>query len=115
LIVEGYSTLATTDLQLLQSRARAALVRNYVIGRFGLSINLVGMVPLGAEASDPPSGDGRWDGIGLASWVRRDAFTPAAVEKTGTAKTGTAKAGTAKPDAAKAGAAKSERAAPSPP
>jgi phospholipid/cholesterol/gamma-HCH transport system substrate-binding protein len=104
LIVEGYSTLPTTDLQLLQSRARALLVRSYVIGRFGLSINLVGMVPLGADAPDAPSGDGHWDGIGLASWVRRDAFAP-----------GPEKAGTAKAGAAKAGTAKAGRAAPSSP
>jgi phospholipid/cholesterol/gamma-HCH transport system substrate-binding protein len=105
LIVEGYSTLPTTDLQLLKSRARAVAVRSYVIGRFGLSVNLVGMVPLGAEAPDSPSGDRRWDGIGLASWVRRSAFTPAAVE--------TAPGGT-KPSAKKAPVKKSERVAPGP-
>jgi phospholipid/cholesterol/gamma-HCH transport system substrate-binding protein len=81
LVVEGYSTLPTTDQQLLKSRARATLVRNYLTGRFGLNITTVGMAALGAEAPDAPAGDGRWDGIGLASWVRRDAFTPAAGEK----------------------------------
>jgi phospholipid/cholesterol/gamma-HCH transport system substrate-binding protein len=100
LIVEGYATLPTTDLQLLKSRARAATVRNYVVGRFGLSITLVGMVPLGAEAPDSPSGDRQWDGIGLASWVRRNAFTPAAVEQSG---------GAQQPGK------KTKRAAPSPP
>jgi phospholipid/cholesterol/gamma-HCH transport system substrate-binding protein len=78
LMVEGYSTLPAGDLALLKSRTRAALVRNYILGRFGLSVNLVGAVPLGADApSDCPAPDRRWDGIGLASWVRRDAFTPA--------------------------------------
>jgi phospholipid/cholesterol/gamma-HCH transport system substrate-binding protein len=76
LMVEGYSTRPSRDQQLLQSRARAAQVRNYITSRFGLSLNVVGTVPLGAEAPDAPSGEGHWDGIGLACWVRRDAFTP---------------------------------------
>jgi phospholipid/cholesterol/gamma-HCH transport system substrate-binding protein len=83
LMVEGYSPMPTSDLALLQSRARAALVRDYIVGRFGLNINRVGTVPLGASATDSPSSDGNWDGVGLALWVRRDAFTPApGVEKT---------------------------------
>ena len=79
LMVEGYSTKPTRDAQLLQSRKRSALVRDYITSRFSLSINGVGAVSLGAEAPDAPSGDKQWDGIGLACWVRRDAFTP--VEK----------------------------------
>jgi phospholipid/cholesterol/gamma-HCH transport system substrate-binding protein len=91
LVIEGYSTLPTSDLQLLRSRERGALVRNYVIGRFSLAPNAVGAVPLGADAPDSPSGDHHWDGIGLALWVRRDAFAPApgvekAAEKNGARK-----------------------------
>jgi phospholipid/cholesterol/gamma-HCH transport system substrate-binding protein len=77
LMVEGYSTLPAPDLALLQSRARAATVRSYIIGRFGLRGTMVGAVSLGADAPDSPSNDGRWDGVGLALWVRRHAFAPA--------------------------------------
>ncbi len=77
LVVEGYSTLATSDQQLLQSRARAALVRDYVTGRFSRNPNTVGTVPLGADAIDSPSGNQQWDGIALTLWVPRKAFAPA--------------------------------------
>jgi phospholipid/cholesterol/gamma-HCH transport system substrate-binding protein len=76
LVVEGYSTRPTSDQQLLQSRARASLVRDYVTGRFSRNPNTVGTAPLGADAIDSPSGNQQWDGIALTLWVPRKAFAP---------------------------------------
>jgi phospholipid/cholesterol/gamma-HCH transport system substrate-binding protein len=74
LVVEGYSALPSRDMALLQSRTRATLLRNYLMARFSIDPNVVGAVPLGAEAQDSPNGTHQWDGIGLALWVRRSAF-----------------------------------------
>ncbi len=91
LVVEGYSTLPTSDLQLLQSRARSSLVRDYVTGRFSRNPNTVGTVPLGADAIDSPSGNQQWDGIALTLWVPRKAFAapPPATVTAGTHKPAT--------------------------
>lgn len=68
LVIEGYAQEPTNDGRYLVSRARAQLVRDYVVGKFGLDPNYVGVMPLGAEASSSPAGD-RWDGVALAMYV----------------------------------------------
>jgi phospholipid/cholesterol/gamma-HCH transport system substrate-binding protein len=65
LIVEGYSQLATREDQYLQSRARAAVARDYLIGRFHLDPEAIGMMPLGSDSPGSPDGQ-PWDGIALA-------------------------------------------------
>ncbi len=65
LIVEGYSQLATADQQFIQSRARAAVAREYLIGRFHLEPQAVGLMPLGHESPGSPDGV-PWNGIALA-------------------------------------------------
>jgi phospholipid/cholesterol/gamma-HCH transport system substrate-binding protein len=64
-VVEGYAHEATNDQRFLLSRRRAQLVRDYIIGKFGLDAKVVATMPLGEEAPGSPSGD-RWDGVGLA-------------------------------------------------
>ncbi len=77
LVVEGYSTGDLGDAQYLRSRTRAMLVREYLVRRFGLNGNAVGLMPLGGQADGSPRSDGRWDGVGLALWMKRDQFLPA--------------------------------------
>jgi phospholipid/cholesterol/gamma-HCH transport system substrate-binding protein len=64
-VVEGYAHEATNDLRFLLSRRRAQLVRDYVVGKFGLDAKVVATMPMGEEAPGSPAGD-RWDGVGLA-------------------------------------------------
>ncbi len=69
LVVEGYARgEATNDARFLLSRSRAALVRDYLVGKFGLDANYVAAMPMGREAVDSPDGDS-WDGVGLAIFV----------------------------------------------
>ena len=64
-IVEGYSQPGTRDEQYLRSRARAGLVRDYIIGKFHLDPQATGAVPLASESTDSP-GTTPWDGVALA-------------------------------------------------
>jgi phospholipid/cholesterol/gamma-HCH transport system substrate-binding protein len=68
LVVEGYARQATGDERYLVSRGRAQLVRDYLVGKFGLDANYVATMPLGADAVDSPEGD-TWDGVALALFV----------------------------------------------
>ena len=64
-IVEGYSQRGTRDEQYLRSRARAAIVRDHLIGKFHLDPQATGAVPLSGESTDSP-GKAPWDGVALA-------------------------------------------------
>jgi phospholipid/cholesterol/gamma-HCH transport system substrate-binding protein len=49
-IVEGYATAGTLDEQFLCSRERATKVRDYLVKKFTLSPDYVGVMPMGAVA-----------------------------------------------------------------
>jgi phospholipid/cholesterol/gamma-HCH transport system substrate-binding protein len=69
LVVEGYARPpATRDERFLLSRTRGNLVRDYLVGKFGLDPNYVGTMPMGSEAIDSPAGR-EWDGVALAMFV----------------------------------------------
>jgi phospholipid/cholesterol/gamma-HCH transport system substrate-binding protein len=70
LVVEGYAPEGTGDARYLLSRARAQLVRDYIVGKFGLDPNAVAIMPMGGEAQGSPNGD-RWDGVALALFAPR--------------------------------------------
>jgi phospholipid/cholesterol/gamma-HCH transport system substrate-binding protein len=69
-VVEGYAEEPTGDARFLLSRARAELVRDYVVSKYGLDPNYVTTMPMGARATGSPAGD-RWDGVALAMFVSR--------------------------------------------
>lgn len=69
-VVEGYAQEGTGDERYLVSRARAQLVRDYIVGKFGLDPKAVATMPMGNEVSGSPDGD-RWDGVALALFVAR--------------------------------------------
>jgi phospholipid/cholesterol/gamma-HCH transport system substrate-binding protein len=75
LVVEGYAQQVTDDRRFLLSRARAELVRDYIIGRYGVDPKVIVALPMGAKAADSPSGD-TWDGIGLALFVPTASLRP---------------------------------------
>jgi phospholipid/cholesterol/gamma-HCH transport system substrate-binding protein len=72
-VVEGYAQEATGDQRFLLSRARAKLVRDYLVSRFGLDPNHVTTMAMGDEADGSPSGN-RWDGVALALFVATSAM-----------------------------------------
>lgn len=72
-VVEGYVQLPTGDERFLVCRRRAQLVRDYLVGKFGLDPNFVATMPIGAEAAGSPNGD-RWDGVALALFVATSAM-----------------------------------------
>jgi phospholipid/cholesterol/gamma-HCH transport system substrate-binding protein len=72
-VVEGYALDATGDVRYLNSRARAQLVRDYVVGKFKLDANYVAIMPMGSEAPGSPSGQ-HWNGVALAMFVEPSAF-----------------------------------------
>lgn len=67
-VVEGYASELTADERFLLSRWRAQLVRDYIVGKFGLDPNYVAVMPMGSDASGSPDGD-RWEGVALALFV----------------------------------------------
>lgn len=71
LIVEGYAQQGTRDEEYLRSRARAVMVRNYLIGKFHLDPQAAGLMPLGAQSEGSPDGQ-PWDGVALAVFMDRD-------------------------------------------
>jgi outer membrane protein OmpA-like peptidoglycan-associated protein len=64
-VVEGYAHEATNEQRFLLSRRRAELVRDYVVGKYGLDPKVVATMPMGEEAPGSPGGN-RWDGVALA-------------------------------------------------
>ena len=51
-IVEGYAASGTVDEQYLRSRDRAAKVRDYLVKRFTLSPEYIGIMPMGAAGEN---------------------------------------------------------------
>ena len=65
LIIEGYSRDGSRDESFRTSRARAAVVRDYLIARYGLEPERVALMPLGTTAIEKPPLD-TWTGEGIA-------------------------------------------------
>lgn len=72
-VVEGYADAVTADERFLVSRRRAQLVRDYLVGRFGLDTQLVAVMAMGNEAEGAPEAD-VWNGIALAMFVPTSAL-----------------------------------------
>ena len=67
-VVEGYAEELTANERFLLSRSRAQLVRDYIVGKFGLDPNYVAVMPMGSEAPESPDGS-KWSGVALALFV----------------------------------------------
>jgi len=74
-VVEGYAQQPTADRRFLLSRSRAGLVRDYIIQRYGVDPKVIVAMPMGAKATDSPSGN-TWDGIGLTLFVPTASLQP---------------------------------------
>src|SRR6185295_12569390 len=51
IIIEGYAGTGSSDEQFLRSRERAVRVREYLMKRFSLSAEYIGVMPMGAVRS----------------------------------------------------------------
>ena len=74
-IVEGYAQLGTLDEQYLRSRARASIVRDYLLGKFQLDPQATGAMPLSADSTGSP-GNVPWDGVAVAVILPKSALAP---------------------------------------
>lgn len=70
-VFEGYARGATRAEEFLLSRRRAEMVRDYVVGKFGLEARFVTTMAMGPEAAGSPEGD-VWEGVALAAFPERD-------------------------------------------
>lgn len=70
IVVEGYSTSGTEGERYRQGREWAGMVRQYLIGRFGLMPQSTGYIALD-QAKGSPSGN-RWDGVAITLFLDRD-------------------------------------------
>ncbi|MPY90786.1 MAG: MCE family protein [Luteitalea sp.] len=73
LIVEGYALEGAPDVRFLRSETRAEIVRDYLQRRYRRPAALTGIMPMGSEGDNSPRGDGQWDGVALAIFVRGSA------------------------------------------
>jgi phospholipid/cholesterol/gamma-HCH transport system substrate-binding protein len=72
-VIEGYALDATGDARYLNSRTRAQVVRDYILGKFKLDPNYLAIMPMGSDAPGSPSG-GEWSGVALAMFVEPSAM-----------------------------------------
>ena len=72
LVVEGYATAGGPGRQFIAADARAAAVQDHLVRTFRRAAELTGTMPIGPEAADSPSGDGRWDGVALTLFADPD-------------------------------------------
>jgi phospholipid/cholesterol/gamma-HCH transport system substrate-binding protein len=68
IVVEGYATEGTLGDRYRLSRQRAGLIREYLIGHYGLLPQNTGYIALGSDARGSPSGN-EWDGVSLTLFL----------------------------------------------
>jgi phospholipid/cholesterol/gamma-HCH transport system substrate-binding protein len=68
IVIEGYATEGTLGERYRLSRQRAGIVREYLLGRYGLSPQNTGYIALGSDAQGSPSGK-EWDGVSLTMFL----------------------------------------------
>jgi phospholipid/cholesterol/gamma-HCH transport system substrate-binding protein len=73
LMIEGYAVTGTRADDFRLARERAERVRTYLIDRYELDPQTVGLMPLAGPADGSPDGS-QWDGVALALFVDREAL-----------------------------------------
>jgi len=68
IVVEGYAKAGTVGERYRLSKQRAGIVREYLIGRYGLAPQNTGSISLGSESPGSPSGE-EWDGVSLTLFL----------------------------------------------
>jgi len=70
IVVEGYATDGVNADRFRKARYRAGLVREYILGRYGLPPQATGYIALGGDAQGSPK-DGKWDGVAVTLFLDR--------------------------------------------
>jgi phospholipid/cholesterol/gamma-HCH transport system substrate-binding protein len=68
LVVEGYAMEGTAGDKYRVSRQRAGIIREYVLGKYGLAPQHTGYIALGADVEGSPEGE-EWDGVALTLFL----------------------------------------------
>jgi phospholipid/cholesterol/gamma-HCH transport system substrate-binding protein len=68
LVIEGYEQGVTADERFLNSRARAQVVKDYILSKFGWDPATTAIMPMGSEAAGSPDGKS-WDGVAITAFV----------------------------------------------
>ena len=68
IVVEGYSMEGTVGERYRLSRQRAGIVREYLMGRYGLMPQNTGYIALGSDVEGSPAGK-KWDGVSLTLFL----------------------------------------------
>ena len=76
LVVEGYADEPRRDVWHRTATSRAEQVRDYLMTRYRLKPNRVGVIAVGPGTKDGVNGDS-WKGVALAAWVDERIFRPA--------------------------------------
>jgi len=68
IVVEGFAMEGTVGERYRLSRHRAGIVREYLMGRYGLMPQNTGYIGLGSDVEGSPAGD-KWDGVSLTLFL----------------------------------------------
>jgi phospholipid/cholesterol/gamma-HCH transport system substrate-binding protein len=68
IVVEGYAMDGTLGERYRLSRKRAGIVREYLMGRYGLMPQNTGYIALGSDVEGSPAGK-KWDGVSLTLFL----------------------------------------------
>jgi phospholipid/cholesterol/gamma-HCH transport system substrate-binding protein len=68
IVVEGYAMEGSIGDRYRLSRQRAGIVREYLMGRYGLMPQNTGYIALGSDVEGSPAGD-KWDGVSLTLFL----------------------------------------------
>jgi phospholipid/cholesterol/gamma-HCH transport system substrate-binding protein len=68
IVVEGFAMDGTVGERYRLSRQRAGIVREYLMGRYGLMPQNTGYIGLGSDVEGSPAGD-KWDGVSLTLFL----------------------------------------------
>jgi phospholipid/cholesterol/gamma-HCH transport system substrate-binding protein len=71
IVVEGYATDGPVGERFRRGRDRAGIVREYLMGRYGLAPQNTGYISLAEDAPGSPAGE-QWDGVAVTLFLDRD-------------------------------------------
>lgn len=74
LVVEGYATVGSADERFRTGRIRAAMLREYLLGRYELKPQHTGFISLGDDGKGSPNGTDRWDGVAITLFLDRESL-----------------------------------------
>jgi len=73
IVVEGYATAGSLGERYSLGKTRAAVVREYILGRYQLAPQSTGYIGLVDAPADSPSGE-HFDGVALTLFLDREAL-----------------------------------------